>query len=525
MTFNTWLPAALIRAVSILSPSAETAEESSAPSSPSIVILDIDIIRADALPCYGYSRDTAPNLCGFASSAVVFERNFSTSFWTLPAVVSTLTSQFPSRHGLFVTPKGAKLSGLSAGHLAKGASTLPRILRAHGYSTYFVAQDNTRLINAKTGMRPEFGRFIDSKGIESWLSDFRDIEAQGSPFLVYFYSRGVLFPYSADNRGRPLPGDLGQWANSHASPPAGFPTTRAALDAASAKPVAARPEHYFSAWAMERRPELFAGPKPGDPLEIFAFLQSIRAEFNPPYRGRAFDAVWSVWRGLPAGGDESARAYARLQYDTKVRHLDRLLAPLLDHLSGPRAEDTIVVITSDHGEFFGEHGLVGHQGALFQEVIHTPLIVRVPGIGPGRIREITQPIDILPTLLDAAGIRRLEAAQGISLLPWMRQGHGATERFAISEMGLTAACIQDRNWKLIVDRGRGWSTPRGLYHLEADARDHSNLIAREPARAERLRRVLDETLGDPAKWQTEPGKRRRRIDDETMERAQRRGYF
>ncbi len=522
---KTELLLALIPLVFILPPRVEAADEATTECLPNVVIIDIDILRADALPCLGHFRDTAPNLCRFASRAVVFERHFSTSFWTLPAIVSTLTSQFPSRHGLFVTPKGARLSGLKAGHLAKGTWTLPRILGAHGYSTHYVGQDSTRLINAKTGVAQEFGRSIEVAGIESWLAIVREVEDQRAPFLIYFYSRGVRLPYSDDNNGSTLPADLRQWSDAQLSPPAGFPATPASLDSATAKLVMNRPEHFFPKSAIDRRPDLFSGEEPRDPRDLLLFLHSIRDELEPPYRHRVAEVIWSAWRERVAEGDESARAYARLQYDTKVRYLDRLLEPLLDHLSGRRAEDTIVVVTSSHGEFIGEHGLVGHQRALFQEVIHTPLIVRIPGIAPGRIGEITQHIDILPTTLDAAGIRVPEAIQGLSLLPGMRRGRGAKERYAISEMGLVAACIQNRSWKLIVERGDGRSIPRRLYDLASDPGEESNLIERESERAEELRRILDEVLDDPATWRVGSPRKRRSLDNETIERAQRHGYF
>jgi len=496
-----------------------------APAAPNIVILDIDILRADALPCFGNSRDTAPNLCRFGAGAVLFERNFSPSFWTLPALVSTLTAQYPSRHGLFVTPMGARLRGLKAGRLAENTWTLPSILAANGYSTHYVGQDNTRLLNEENGMLGEFEQSTESSGIESWLAALRRAEEHGSPFFVHFYSRGVRLPYSDDNHGRPLSDDLRRWSDAQLVPPPGFPATPRALELASARPVAARPEHYFPPRAMERRPELFTSDQGGDPQEIFAYLCSIREELEPPYRHRAQDALWSPWRDAVTGGGEAARAYARLQYDTKVRHLDRLLGPLLDHLSGPRADDTIVVVSSTHGEFIGEHDLVGHGRNLFQEVLHTPLMVRISGFKPTRIAEITQHVDILPTLLDALGIRIPERAQGLSLLPWMRRGQGDRERFAISEMELHSACIQSRNWKLIARRAEPRSIPRQLFHLAKDPREEHDLLGRERALGDQLGRILDATLGDPARWALEPGEGRALLDDAAREQVQRRGYF
>lgn len=109
-------------------------------------------------------------------------------------------------------------------------------------------------------------------------------------------------------------------------------------------------------------------------------------------------------------------------YDEGIRYTDTEIGRLLDRLEERgRLEDTLVILTSDHGEEFGEHGSVIHWQLYFQPNLRVPLIVRPPGglAGPLRLADQAELIDILPTLLDLAGTAPLRAAQGRSLVPMM----------------------------------------------------------------------------------------------------------
>jgi len=122
--------------------------------------------------------------------------------------------------------------------------------------------------------------------------------------------------------------------------------------------------------------------------------------------------------------DEREREHIRHLYRANLRHVDGRLAPFLDAL-GPRLEhDTVLVVTSDHGEGLGEHGLFGHGRPLYAEHVHVPLIVAGPGIGPVVVDEAVSTVDVLPTLLDLVGLAPRAPGRapldGRSLVPLMR---------------------------------------------------------------------------------------------------------
>lgn len=116
--------------------------------------------------------------------------------------------------------------------------------------------------------------------------------------------------------------------------------------------------------------------------------------------------------GLTEG--ESAEA----RYDGEIRYVDRELGRFFEEFQKLRgAEDTIIVLNADHGEAFGEHGVLYHSTSLYDEQVRIPLIVHVPGTEPRRFEETAQNVDIFETVADALGLDRPFATQGKSLLP------------------------------------------------------------------------------------------------------------
>src|SRR5574340_199102 len=93
-----------------------------------ILLIDIDTLRADDLPCYGYQKNTAPNLCAFAEKSVIFNDNYSTSYWTQPSIFSTITSLYPAFHRV------EKIFD----RLSPEIPTLAEVLHKNGYRTVYV---------------------------------------------------------------------------------------------------------------------------------------------------------------------------------------------------------------------------------------------------------------------------------------------------------------------------------------------------------------------------------------------------
>jgi arylsulfatase A-like enzyme len=179
----------------------------------------------------------------------------------------------------------------------------------------------------------------------------------------------------------------------------------------------------------------------------------------------------------------SARDRVRLEalYDGEISYHDEHFGRLYDALAAAGLlEDTLIVITSDHGEEFFEHGSVGHGHSMYEELLHVPLIFRLPGAG-ARERGATCPadvglVDVFPTVCELLGVECPEGLEGRSLVPLLA-GDGADgwPRAAFSDFLDGQRVARLGRWKLIV---RGLSTT--LFDLQADPRETEDLSAKRP---------------------------------------------
>lgn len=183
------------------------------------------------------------------------------------------------------------------------------------------------------------------------------------------------------------------------------------------------------------------------------------------------------------GRDERAR------YDGEVAFVDKHVGRVLDAIAaGPAADRTIVIVTSDHGEAFGEHGLIRHGFEVWEELVRVPLIVYVPGAEPRRVRARRSIVDVVPTILDAFGqpIPRADDAaegdpnfvRGESLLRDVLAppDEPLQERLVLVDMpeapnNRERLAFYDGPYKLIVSQGR----VLGVYDLDEDPGERKNL--------------------------------------------------
>lgn len=188
-------------------------------------------------------------------------------------------------------------------------------------------------------------------------------------------------------------------------------------------------------------------------------------------------------------------------YDGEIAYADFHLGRLFTYLeSSGLLNTTLVIITADHGEAFGEHGEYFHASRPYREQTHVPLIVRAPGIEPRRIETPVGSLDIAPTALAFAGLKIPASFQGLSLLQLAR-AQTPPSRLIISETprnltepsflawGVTDTAHPE--WRLIYDaRGNTWE----LYNLKDDPEEHHNLIDQRPAEAARMKQAFGEWM-------------------------------
>jgi arylsulfatase A-like enzyme/uncharacterized membrane protein YozB (DUF420 family) len=209
-------------------------------------------------------------------------------------------------------------------------------------------------------------------------------------------------------------------------------------------------------------------------------------------------------------------------YDGEILKTDSLLARLLERLAASDLrDDTLVVVLSDHGEEFWEHGSVLHSHTLYEELLHVPLLLRVP-----RWRDRARPVpervsmlDVLPTLLELLDVPAPAGLRGRSLVPLMR-GRGRPPEPILAEghpYGRDLQSVTLGSYKLIRSLETGKSE---LYDLEADPRERQDLSTSKPAERDRLLAVLDGQLGgryappDPLERpEALPAETRRRLEE------------
>lgn len=392
---------------------------------PNVVLYLVDTLRADRLGVYGYARSTSPSLDAFAADATVFSRAYAQSGWTRTSIASILTGLPPRAHGV--------LGRMHA--LDQSLPMLPERLRELGYATFGVTTN--------ANVAPEFGF---GRGFDEYLDVSLD-ESQG--------------PKGCEVEFRP--------------------SDRVNVE--------------FLKWLDARRRKPF-----------FAFLHTLypHAPYVPTEDHRRSLAP-RAWRDLcvPTDVEISAamtrdprRSLADVRqdlsalYDAEVADADAQFGELLTALRRRGVyENTLIIFLSDHGEEFLDHGYWAHGHSLFQEAIHVPLVVRFPGgLGAGkRVSTAAQHLDVLPTVLQAAGDRG-SAPSGD--LRQMVDGPGR-DRPILSELdlgGTTISSLVEGNYHLLE-----WSRPNVRFELFdrlSDSAETASFAVRRDYRFEYMRHRL-----------------------------------
>jgi arylsulfatase A-like enzyme len=248
-----------------------------------------------------------------------------------------------------------------------------------------------------------------------------------------------------------------------------------------------------------------------EPFFVFFHTFDVHTDYRPaetfqkafvgPYHG-TLEGTSRALREASAGGRAFGPddiAHVRDLYDAGIRQLDENLRGLLDFLDrSGLAKETFVVLTSDHGEEFGEHGRFLHGHSLHDELLHVPLIIRGPGIPSGvRVPERVGLVDLVPTLQALLGVPPFAVSDGRDLAPlWRGTGDAAPRpvfaetdrhtRLRDSTPHLVSVTLGSH--KLIRDLTHDRST---LYDLDADPGELDDRAAAEPATVARLQHWID----------------------------------
>lgn len=264
-----------------------------------------------------------------------------------------------------------------------------------------------------------------------------------------------------------------------------------------------------------------------------------------PSDSREWDAdrQWAMMHGHSTGTPLPVDEVPRLEalYRGEIEYIDRAFGELLAYNDDEKiAENTILVVFSDHGDEFSQQGQIGHGFSLGNEVLHVPLFFRWPGhIAAGADAAPAEVLDILPTLLELSGIESPPALGSASLRARMQDiPAAAAVDFAFSEnvladpsqydsrsCALEAQTIQDGRWKLQRGRraGRAWS--HQLFDIMADPAEQQNVAATHVAEVLRLTREIERrTKARAALPRSDTAAARPALDETTRRRLKALGY-
>ena len=393
-----------------------------APDRPNVVVLLVDTLRADAVGSHDGSASLTPRLDALAAEGLVFTQAVAQSSWTLESVSSLMTGRHPRAHG------------------ARG-----REARTQGEAEWGVLGDD--LVTwaeaaARAGITPI--------GVSA-----NPLVSRGTN-LAQGFETFVELPWSPEGRNWPA---------------------AAAVNEAFLAWLRTRGDYRFVAYLHYMEPH-----DPYTPLEAPAAAAGVgRAIARGWVRDAANRINWS--RAAPLSAGEIT--HLRDLYRREVAAWDASLGALLDGLRrAGLLERTILLVTSDHGEEFQEHGRLTHGSHLYEETVRVPLVLRGPGVAPGRRDELAQGIDVFPTLARLLGVPPPPGLPGHDLLA------GGPPPTAVLETSrgigpdgarLDLVAVRTARWKLVETPGLA---RRELYDLANDPDERVDRAASAPEPAE-----------------------------------------
>lgn len=422
---------------------------------PNVLLITVDTLRADRLGCYGYGRPTSPELDAFARQAVLFERSYSHAPFTAPSHASLFTSLYSEGHGV-----------LSWGNeIDPGARTFAERFRDAGWRTgAFYNHATLAYSDIERGFDTVEKRFFEPA--QDTLDGFLGwVDGSEEPFAAWVHLWDVHRPYGYR--------DWSIWKDQ-------------VPEVADREPFAYEEERF--------------GSHPDPRVGRVEPHYNLNPDKRHALEQRGFgDAEWT---------------FIDDRYDGGVWYADQALGRLFDELEERGVlEDTVVVVTSDHGESMTERDACyfTHDPFLFEETLRVPLLIRFPDAryAGTRVTRMVRGVDVLPTLLEVADLSS-QGTLGRSLVPVLtgddtrdvylfaqtqakHPKEGAPEESGPRgpspdgwyEHRMT---VSDGRLKLLVDLASGREV---LLDLEADPAERRD-FSEDPARAEDLERLREQ---------------------------------
>jgi len=432
---------------------------------PNVMLVVMDTVRADHLSVYGYDRDTTPNLSAFSRDATLYEQAISPGDMTLSTHGSLFTGLYGISHGAHYNDAGIGQP------LDEGFTTVAEALSSDGYQTVGIISNHAFFDNG-FGLEQGFD-YIDARPADSFLI-YRALTT--SPLFI----RATLH--------RKL---------------------------SALMPATTTERHFRDADHITNEALRFIDSRQTTAQPFFLFINYMDAHWRylPPtgfdtmYPGKLPDFDAADYYRLNSEITKTAsrditmeeREHLVSQYDGSIRYMDSRLQLIIDELKQTGMyDDMLIIITSDHGEAFGERQLVQHAVSAYQDQLHVPLLIRFPdGLHRGNVSDIVNTVSIMPTILAATGTQLPDKLDGENLATenpgFLNPVVGESfpnPNFLGKRFARTERAIYNSPYKFI-------SSTNGkheLYNLETDPYESRNLYQENYAVAQQMEQSLEQWL-------------------------------
>jgi arylsulfatase A-like enzyme len=479
---------------------------SETPRRPNVILIILDTLRADHLSCYGYGKNTTPNIDAFAAQAVRYSHAYAAASFTLPSIATIVTGLYPCGHNANRTsePAGNKDSSLIQILYDQGLNdnntTFAEFLKKAGYSTAGITSNI--YIGRSYGFQQGFDYFDD---------DLPSVAAV-MPMCAAVSFLNLFFPIddfltSRGHNGQRIAAQINTsaigWLNRYDTTNPFFLML-----------------HYFDVH-HPYFPESLG-------MQSVPFAIKNRYARCSNYGDIEKQIVASVMSGHKTLLQDE-KDFLIDNYDRELLVLDKKVGELFSYLRKNNLYDeSLIIITADHGESFGEHNLMLHGICLYEDNLHVPLIVKYP-LSDQKKGTVDSPVSltgIVPTVLSYLSINTPDFIQGASFDDPQKQTvlamhtHNPVPVFLLPEPFNADAVSLLKNGYKLISFANGHDE---LYYLDNDPYETADIIARESSTGAALRADVSQyiekyTVRRPHKKTPQP------IDKATIENLRGLGY-
>jgi arylsulfatase A-like enzyme len=363
---------------------------------PNVLLITIDTLRADRLGSYGYELDTSPHIDALAAQGVLFERAIAAAATTAPTHASIMSAKYVREHSIGPINHRTRL--------ADATHTLAETFRAAGWATGAVVGNMT--LARRTGLDQGFQHYDDEMP-----------------------SQDAIRPSIYEKTARETTARAQEWLRAQG------------------------PEPFFL-WVHYQDPH---GP--------YAPPESHRGRFRiPPRAGERPLPVLRVDSGeggIPAYQaleDLSLPSQYEASYADEIFFADEGIGALLQAVDGhPSRRRAVVLLTADHGESLGEaRRFFVHGFSTTPQLAHVPMLLRAPGIEPERRADPVHHVDVMPTLLELAGIEAPDGLSGLALGPFLRDGAPLPDRYVYCDIGSELSAYRGTRFTRVLGLEAAW---------------------------------------------------------------------